>query len=320
MKQPLNTTSGGVTPVVSETDIPRVSVIIPTYNRAGVVSGAIRSMLGQTLSEIEVIVVDDGSSDHTPEVVASFRDGRVRYLRHETNKGVAAARNSGIRAARGEFLAFLDDDDQSLPERLQRQVHAIEASSLERPGVAVCAAVSFNEGRPQFHVPRHRGWIHDRVIMDPDVVIAAPTLLVRRLVTDPPILFDESLPAAEDWDYMIRLSKLCQVEAVPEILVQAIRHPGAHLATMERTIEGREAILRKYAKEPGVSSQTLASHHIRLAKMYHRRGRGHGLRWHLLGAFRANPLNLRYLLWFLGACLGGIGFRATMKLFPGDGR
>ena len=101
---------------------PVVSVIIPTYNRAHLIGRAIRSVLDQTYQDWELIVVDDASTDDIPGIVKGFTDGRVKYIRHDENKGAAAARNTGIQAARGAYIAFLDSDDEWLPEKLERQV------------------------------------------------------------------------------------------------------------------------------------------------------------------------------------------------------
>jgi len=90
---------------------PTVSVIIPTYNRAHTIGRAIKSVLNQTYQDFEIIVVDDGSTDNTEEVVKSFRDKRIRYIQHKKNKGAAAARNTGIKSAKGKYIAFQDSDD-----------------------------------------------------------------------------------------------------------------------------------------------------------------------------------------------------------------
>lgn len=99
--------------------IPTVSVVIPTYNRAHLVGRAIQSVLNQTYQDFEIIVVDDGSTDNTEEVVKSFNDPRIRYIRHDQNRGGSAARNTGIKMARGEYIAFQDSDDEWLPEKLE---------------------------------------------------------------------------------------------------------------------------------------------------------------------------------------------------------
>ena len=92
--------------------MPDVSVIIPTYDRSEFLRTAIASVLAQTLQDFEIIVVDDASADDTQEVVGNLDDGRIRYIRHEINKGVAATRNTGVLNSKGKYIAFLDDDDK----------------------------------------------------------------------------------------------------------------------------------------------------------------------------------------------------------------
>src|SRR5262245_48882666 len=111
--------------------MPKISVIIPTHDRAHFLPGAIFSVLNQTFQDFEIIVVDDASNDNTSEVVAAFNDERIRLLRHETNKGGSAARNTGILNAQCDYIAFLDDDDEWLPDKLAKQVNILFASPPE---------------------------------------------------------------------------------------------------------------------------------------------------------------------------------------------
>ena len=107
---------------------PKVSVIIPTYNRAGLLPRAVNSALAQTLEDIEVIIIDDASTDHTPRVAARFDDPRVRYIRHECNRHLATARNTGIFNSRGMYIALLDDDDELLPNALEELAALLDDS------------------------------------------------------------------------------------------------------------------------------------------------------------------------------------------------
>src|SRR5262245_24547581 len=102
--------------------MPLVTVVIPTHNRAGRVRSAIESVLHQTYADFEIVVVDDASEDGTENTVRGVLDPRVRYIRHAVARGDAAARNTGIRNSTGEYVAFLDDDDEWLPEKLRFQV------------------------------------------------------------------------------------------------------------------------------------------------------------------------------------------------------
>src|SRR5712692_9764325 len=115
--------------------MPKASVITPTYNRADFLRVAIASVLNQTFQDLEIIVVDDASSDRTAEVVRRFTDELIKYIRHDINKGGSAARNTGIKNSTGAYVAFLDDDDEWLPEKLGMQVDLLENSPAEVGGV-----------------------------------------------------------------------------------------------------------------------------------------------------------------------------------------
>ena len=108
--------------------MPRITVVIPTYRRPQLLSEAIRSVLNQTYQDFEIVVVDDNSGDDTEKVVRAFGEARVRYIAHETNKRCGAGKNTGIRNSESELIAFLDDDDEWLPPKLERQVAVLDRS------------------------------------------------------------------------------------------------------------------------------------------------------------------------------------------------
>lgn len=104
---------------------PKVSVIIPAYNQANFIDKAIESVLRQTYQDFEIIIINDGSKDNTEEIVKNYSDFRIRYIYHENNMGVSEARNTGIRASRGDYIALLDSDDEFLSERLGKQIQLL---------------------------------------------------------------------------------------------------------------------------------------------------------------------------------------------------
>jgi GalNAc5-diNAcBac-PP-undecaprenol beta-1,3-glucosyltransferase len=208
---------------MSALDHPTVSVVIATYNRAGMVGTAIRSVLEQTRPDLELIVVDDCSPDDTRQIVAAIDDPRIRYLRHPHNRGLPAGRNTGIRRARGEFVAFLDDDDTWRPTKLERQLEAAQSADA-----VLCAAVIEGGGvktfdRTQVTAARlRRGNLFD-----------PSSLLVRRsLIAD--VGFDESLRFGEDWDAFIRIAERGAIAYLPEPLL--VYNDGGH---RRMTNEGR---------------------------------------------------------------------------------
>jgi glycosyltransferase involved in cell wall biosynthesis len=211
---------------------PSVSVIIPTYNRAALVRRAAASALAQTYGACEVVVVDDGSTDATLEALGPFLS-RIKFLRAPENRGVSAARNLGIAAARGEWLAFLDSDDLWLPDKLARQM----AYLATHPNLLWCQTEEIWVRRgirvnPPRSCRKEGGRIFlrslERCLVSPSAVI-----LHRRLIEDHGG-FDETLPAAEDYDLWLRLSWRHPVGLLPEPLVikrgghpdQLSRQPG----------------------------------------------------------------------------------------------
>jgi len=124
--------------------MPKISVISPTYNRAHLITRAVHSVLNQTYQDFEYIVVDDASTDNTEEVIKGFKDERIKYIKHEKNRGPSAARNTGIKAAKGEYIGFLDSDDEWLPEQAEKQVSKF-LESPDNVGVIYCGHVVISD-------------------------------------------------------------------------------------------------------------------------------------------------------------------------------
>ena len=125
---------------------PTVSVIIPTYNRAHLVGRAIQSVLEQTYKDFELIVIDDGSNDNTEYIIKEFqkKDKRIKYIAYKKNKGGSAARNAGIKSSKGEYIAFLDSDDEWLSEKLEKQIRLF-SSMPAKVGVIYCGRYDFDD-------------------------------------------------------------------------------------------------------------------------------------------------------------------------------
>ena len=198
-----------------------VSVVIPTYNRASLLERALASVGEQTLLPLEVIVVDDGSSDDTREVVAHSAV-EAHYL-HQQNQGVSAARNRGVGAARGAWIALLDSDDAWMPDKLEAQMAAL----AEAPQLRICHTdeIWIRNGRRVNPGLRHRkrgGWILRHCL--PLCVISPSSTLIHRQVFDCVGGFDESLPACEDYDLWLRVCCRYEVLFVPRALT--IKHGG----------------------------------------------------------------------------------------------
>ena len=194
----------------------RVSVVIPTYNRAGFVREAIASVLQQDHPEVELIVVDDGSLDDTPAVVRGF-GAAVRYLWQE-NRGVSAARNRGAAVSTGDLIAFLDSDDLWMPGKVSAQVGYFEAhpeaQACHTDEVWIRRGVRVNERR--IH-RKQGGW--QFLASLPRCRISPSAIMMRRGLWERLGGFDEGLPACEDYDLWLRLTAVAPVGFLPDRLV-----------------------------------------------------------------------------------------------------
>lgn len=175
---------------------PLVSVVIPTYNRAARLIRAIKSAQCQTYTRLEIIVVDDASDDETRRVVAELQDGRLRYIRHPKNIGGSAARNTGIRAATGDFIAFLDDDDEWEADKTEEQLRM-----LRQYDVVVCTSDGI---RSNLHQHEHRKTVGLADLRTGP--FGGTGVLMARTAVLKETLFDESLPRGQDWDLFIRIA------------------------------------------------------------------------------------------------------------------
>jgi glycosyltransferase involved in cell wall biosynthesis len=233
---------------------PLVSVVVPTYNRADLVERAVDSVLGQSLDDLELIVVDDASEDDTPDRIGAYDDDRIEYVRHDQNRHVSAARNTGIERASGEYVAFLDDDDEWLPEKLERQVELFE-SRADRVGMVYCW-MDYHDGETviESYRPALRGDVFAETLGGQPIGNCS-TLLVRSTVLDDVGGFDESLPRGNDGDFIRRVAAEHEIDYVPEVLVRYhVGHESDRITAADRTgienaIRGQRAKLEKFGPE-----------------------------------------------------------------------
>ena len=195
---------------------PRVSIILPVFNRAGIVRRCLDSVRAQTFTDWELIAVDDASADASAAVIGAYEDPRFCVLTHEKNRGAAAARNTAMRAARGEFVAWIDSDDEWLPEKLAKQIALLDATEA---GLCGCDYVMLTAGREHVvHLPKTDDW--RRALHFECRLAAGTTLVVRRSCIEAVGLLDEALRSHEDWDWCLRLTKHAPLVVVPEPLAR----------------------------------------------------------------------------------------------------
>ncbi len=229
---------------------PAVSIIVATYNYGRYLAGALDSALAQTFTDFEVVVVDDGSTDETAEVILPYlADARVRYYR-TANRGQPAAKNFGIRSARGPLIAFLDADDLWLPAKLQRQMALLRSD----PGLGVVYTRRLlidPDGR-QLDGPQpalYRGLVLEAVFLRN--IICFSSTLVRRAVFAEAGYFDEDLPLAIDYDLWLRVARAYRFDYVDEPLVK-YRTGHANLSSrVEERLWVVHGIMRRFLDAQG---------------------------------------------------------------------
>lgn len=222
----------------------KVSVIIPTYNYSSFIAAAVDSVLAQTFPAVEVIIVDDGSTDNTKDILSRYGD-RIKYVFQE-NKGVSAARNAGVKNSTGNLIAFLDADDIWLPEKLEKQVECFRID--EGVGFVHCAIQEFDARGNilEEETEGAEGWVAEKVLLlGPAIAGPGSTSLIKREIFDEAGGFDErqEMRAAEDWEFCYRVALQCKVKFVPEILARYRNH-GANRHLNLRNFE--QAVLTAF--------------------------------------------------------------------------
>jgi len=229
---------------------PLVSVIIPAYNRAHLIGRALASVLAQSYRNFEIIVVDDASTDDLAAALAEVDSQQLRCLTHPRNRGAAAARNTGIAAAKGEFVAFLDSDDAWFPDKLAQQVAAMRD---QPPDVAghVCAYDCLREGySPRVIAPGWTSLTFRRHQLLGCTCGPGTTLLCRRSIFAEIGPIDEALRRLEDWDWLLRLSEkgyrlLASPSALARVEVSSSAPGRAIAAALQRIRERHEPIIAR---------------------------------------------------------------------------
>ncbi|NWG13819.1 MAG: glycosyltransferase [Acidobacteria bacterium] len=225
-----------------------VSVVIPAYNQARYLTEALQSVMIQTLGDLEIILVDDGSTDQTAQIVKGISDPRLRYI-YQDNRGLSAARNTGMRSSSGEYLTFLDSDDLFLPSKLELLVRAME--SHPEAGIAAGQAIPIDDQGNRI------GKVFTKRLPDypAELLLGNPlhvgSVLLRRSWQQKVGYFDENLRSYEDWDMWLRLALAgCRAVWVPEP-VSLYRFHGAQMTRLgSQMTEATFAVLDKFFAQP----------------------------------------------------------------------
>lgn len=271
---------------------PTISVVIPTYNHAHFLRDSLGSVVNQTFTNWEAIVVNNFSADDTEHVVKSFDDERVRLINFANQGIIAAGRNEGIRQSQGDFIAFLDSDDEWFPTKLEKC-----ASALHRGADLVCHAERWVGGdRPvrvvQYGPSEKSTW--RELLLDQNRVSTSATV-VRRSCLESVGLFDESpeFVTAEDYELWMKLARIgCRFDFLPDVLGEYRRHEGNASGSIQRHFLAERAVVEKHLALD--DTITARQKRLRRAKCFYTAGRG----------FQAGGERLRAAQMFVRAALG----------------
>lgn len=228
-----------------------ISVVIPTYNRATTLLAAAQSVLRQTYKDLELIIVDDGSTDNTASVVESLQDERVRYISLECNQGACAARNRGIKESRGEYIAFQDSDDIWHSNKLEVELDYLHRENAD---VVFCAIHRYEVGSftPKV-IPVERGALFQdskkllNILLTKNVV-SMVTVLCNRTCAEQ-IGFDETIPRRQDWDWAIRVAQRYKMCYLDQVLVESYIQEDSISQSTKKFVDALHIMRKKYSQE-----------------------------------------------------------------------
>lgn len=284
----------------------KVSVIIPTYNRGAFLKRAVKSVLNQTFQDFELIIIDDGSTDNTKEVVNSFSDNRIKYIYQENSGGAARPKNTGIKIAQGEYIAILDSDDEWLPDKIKKQIDLFEKYSSSKLGIVGCNIFIINNGKKKkYRIPKYNNVFEQMLVTDN--MGTGSAMVYKKEVFDRMGLFDENLRSGQDREMRIRLAQEYHFAFIDDYLINYyVGHNNISSAGL--SIKKREKdwdyIFNKYKK-----------YYERDKKLYSDKLRYDGTRYMLLNlpvkarksfrqSIRKNPLNIKSFLYLFLSFFG----------------
>ena len=249
-----------------------ISVVIPTRNRYALLDRAVKSVLIQTFSDFEILIVDDASSDETRNIIEKNKDERIRYIPLKKKSGGSKARNIGIENSKGEYVAFLDDDDEWLPEKLKKQVECFNTNT--QIGICYTGRRIMRKGkitglskRYSFRYPPYED--HFRSIMSDNFIGVTSSVVIPRSVLIELKGFDENLPCLQDYDLFIRILKKLKACGVNEPLVRYYLGGNTeHVSFTRKNVEfASKYLIDKYKNDEFIALLKKAINKINMKKM-----------------------------------------------------
>jgi glycosyltransferase involved in cell wall biosynthesis len=281
---------------------PLVSIVVPTYNREGVIARAIQSVLDQTYQNWELLIIDDGSTDTTEQIVASFKDQRIKYHLLSTQGGAPAARNYGISRAQGEFIAFLDSDDEWLPPKLFAQLAVFEANG-EELGLVYGGMIKYTRKNVSSRLPQLKGDLYSALLRKNVIVGSTSSVLIKRPAIDRVNGFDERFRSRQDLDLFVRIARHYHIDYADEVLVKKYFEDDDRIGRNPHAIiRGWLRFYLKFENELGRNNQK-SQYLVSLGRKFMRYGKLRAGRICLIKAIHERPTEFQAYKLLIQQCI-----------------
>ncbi|UJH91313.1 glycosyltransferase [Antarcticibacterium sp. 1MA-6-2] len=229
----------------------KVSVMMATYNRGYCIGRAIESIMNQTYQNWELMVIDDKSTDNTEEVVKSYisRDERIKYLKLEKNQGCSGARNEGMKICTGDYITFLDSDDEYDPTKIEKQVKVFLNTKIPNLGIVSCGAIDHRDGiEYNRRMPiKREDYYKSLLAKRKSIGVGSPFMMIpSSIIKGENTYFDPQMPAAVDWDIAVRICRKYTLDFVPEHLVLYHHHSGDRMYNPDSAVRSLKMQYTKY--------------------------------------------------------------------------
>jgi len=297
---------------------PTISIIIPTINRSHLISRSIESILNQTYQNFEIIIVDSSQNEETKKIIENFQKfgKRIIFFSFREKRGIAAARNFGIKKSNGEYLAFQDDDDEWLPDKIEKQIQVFKnLNSDSEVGVVYTGFYTF-EGNKKFYIPKEdvllrEGDIHKELLKGN--FVSTQTMLIHKRCFAKAGLFNENLPSFEDWEFAIRVSKFFRFRIIDEPLVNAYIQEDSNSRNINNYVRSLEIIIKEHFDDFFNEKVLLAKYYSLLGHYYCSNGNMMKGRSYFIQELKIYPTILTVLV--IGTSFFGERFFNKIKFF-----
>lgn len=282
-----------------------ISIITPTFRRGNhFLSRSIYSVLNQTYQKWELLIVDDNKNEeidqyNIKEYVKKFNDDRIKVVSNEGNYGANYARNNGIKNANGKYIAFLDDDDEWLPEKLSCQIKLFQNDN-PKLGLVYCAAELINDKRDsQLVKMKHlSGNLYENLLFG-NFIGSTSFVMIKKSVFKKVGYFSEHLPSNQDWELYLRISKEYEIDSVKKVLVRYHSHDEERISTnFPKKLVGTQYIYNKYVRDINQNKKLDSTFNLKLAIFQLKNRNIKNSIKHVLKASKLSPRIVRdYILW-----------------------